>query len=149
MLKIYKCKICDIPFTKLMELNKHLHSEHSLIEYKVNKNICPNIQCKRVFSSQSDLEIHERFHNGICDFDPTKFICNYCGLIFDKKNSMKQHMSRVHQPPKEKKYKCNFENCDGKFATERGLNQHKLFHIDKKILQNMRRVHRPCGLKNL
>ena len=91
-------------------------SSNDLCEYKttLKKNIFRHKKAKHVVEAVKNIQ----------HIVP----CIYCGLIFDSRSQLKQHV-KIHLKPKEEDTKQNpkvlqCENCDKTFSSKSNLKKH-------------------------
>ena len=111
-----KCQLCDYSGT-IAEMNRHRWDFHKNKEEKE----CGH--CGKQFHSEKGLSRHIESHG-----DET-YDCKACGKKFKVADTFRRHSQYCAQP---KIHIC--EKCGAKFSQERGLEMHKITHIDKKLL---------------
>jgi len=114
----YKCLHCRFTSSKDACFKIHMTKHHPT--FKGHK--CD--QCEAMFDNRSDLERHKLYkHTEIA----RTFICLEpdCGQAFRFKDDLAKHQKGVHG---EKKYKCDFLDCDYCTSYKPVLAEHKLTH---------------------
>lgn len=133
----FNCELCQKTFTRRYNLTLHLKS-HDL----ENIEVCDI--CSVTFKSKKLLLVHRSNEHKYTEEDRT---CRCCGKTFDRFDSMKRHMKRVHKvlnivsvdksKPISKKFYCelcrrNKDKCPGDlrgFNSEDQLEAHRnAFH---------------------
>ncbi|XP_055380611.1 zinc finger protein 845-like [Condylostylus longicornis] len=117
--KEFPCEICGRIYQRPKKLKAHMeiHTPGFLT--------CPD--CGKVLKTKVNLKSHMRIHTG------DGFSCNVCDAKFPRRGSLTQHMLR-HQNPNERRYACEYENCDFRFVTSSALRAHELTHTGEKPL---------------
>ncbi|CAH8853617.1 unnamed protein product [Trichobilharzia szidati] len=148
----YRCEGCTRSFT-----NEDLLRDHDCIVTQYNTYRCS--ECGRVFKTKLRLKYHADVHNPrkpyVCDIDgcdrafrtpkylknhrdefhrmhPKNYACpvGQCDLIFHRKTHLKRHIA-THDDS-EKKYQCQWPNCQRRFCTEETLNLHHSKHTGER-----------------
>jgi hypothetical protein len=83
---------------------------------------CSVPECNKSFITKWKLQEHENRHKGIKNYE-----CQHCGLRKTTSHELKVHLN-YHT--REKLYKCEYENCDLKFASLGNRLRHtKVVHL--------------------
>ena len=127
----HKCEICEATFNRPVQLREHMklnHSKASMIEKKKYvRKIIPCKVCGKLYRDGGPMYYHVNVeHNAI------KYQCNICAKEFDYKNSLKDHIEKVHGNIK--KFECKF--CHKTFARNAIMKKHIIgVHEGKKKYQ--------------
>jgi len=154
--KTYCCLLCGKSFVTKTILNRHM-----LVHTDIRPYACTETECKRSFRSVAELARHmlshraeKSFHCYLCTksfihknsldchlkvhFNIYPFSCNMCKKSFLSRSQLVCHVMVKHLH--NKKYKCNFVNCDKGFYRRYALKKHttdvhnakdKTFHCEK------------------
>ncbi|KAH9519836.1 hypothetical protein Btru_071031 [Bulinus truncatus] len=95
--KIFACNHCVMRFAKLINLYKHLHTQHSDIMPAETDGNYFCVVCEFSTSSKKNLLVHMRRHNLIDQTPPTHvYSCVLCRYINPKRRNLFQHMRKKH-----------------------------------------------------
>ncbi|KER31653.1 hypothetical protein T265_02159 [Opisthorchis viverrini] len=148
----YHCGECSRRFPNEMSLRDHECTMSQCSSYR-----CP--ECGRVFKTKLRLKYHADIHNPrkpyVCDVEgcdrafrtpkylknhrdefhrmqPKNYLCPVegCDLIFHRKTHLKRHIATHDES--EKKYHCQWPNCQRRFCSEETLNLHYRKHTGEK-----------------
>ena len=105
-----ECSICDLKFSNVVKLNRHIQEVHT----GLGKICCP--QCDQVFTREENMLRHKkRFH-----YDHSKsYKCDTCHKLFTRFDALKRHEKQVHS---RSRLKC--EVCPATFARQDKLEKH-------------------------
>ncbi|KAK3098568.1 hypothetical protein FSP39_020737, partial [Pinctada imbricata] len=94
--KIFACNHCSMKFSKLLNLYKHLHTQHKNILPSDNEEyLC--VVCDFRTTSKKNLLVHMRKHNMQDQLPPSHvFSCVLCRYINPKRRNLFQHMKKKH-----------------------------------------------------
>ena len=109
--KSFCCDECDKRFKRENDLRKHF-SVHT----NVRPFSCPQSNCNKTFKRKSDLLLHQIIHS------EKPFNCEECNQLFSDKNSLNSHKC-FHS--KQKRFKCDFKDCDKEYYKSFNLKIHK------------------------
>lgn len=98
-LKTHKCEFCENSFGRADHLLNHIRARHTEKEPKNNTDVFNCAECNRSFSSQKNLQAHERSHSKIVN-------CKRCDAQFSSTIEMKKHVSELH-PNELKNHLCS------------------------------------------
>ena len=127
-IKDQQCHLCDLAFSELGKLNRHIKTVHE----KIKNHICSI--CGKGFFRLYDLKRHLKtnMHYGPKE-EPTEDIltenqeildnnnkCDLCGKVYGKRASLKSHIKFVHENVRN--HEC--PQCGKKFGTEWNLKKH-------------------------
>lgn len=120
--KPYNCKECSYSASALQTLNHHVKAVHIGLKFTCSV-------CGKVFSHRGTLTTHERTHSE----SRTTYPCTYefCGKVYVKKNSLRDHIDECHSSPK--CLKCEF--CTSEFKCLRSLKTHMKVHDESTALK--------------
>jgi uncharacterized Zn-finger protein len=146
---ILKCPYISCRFTTLVEdkLKKHIsihkdkkfacvhncgyatNEEDKLTRHELTHDghkafRCEEADCPYECDSHADLIKHERTHS-----QERPFICEYCQVSFGRKDTMDNHISRVHIEARA--FKCAVKGCTYAAKTNGDLKRHAIKHIEK------------------
>lgn len=94
--KIFACNHCTMKFAKLINLYKHLHTQHrDIMPSETGDYAC--VVCDFHTSSKKNLLVHMRKHN-ITDQCPPSHVysCVLCHYMNPKRRNLFQHMRKKH-----------------------------------------------------
>ncbi|XP_076466421.1 uncharacterized protein LOC143297803 isoform X2 [Babylonia areolata] len=94
--KIFACNHCNMMFSKLINLYKHLHTQHRDI-MPVEKDDFACVVCDFRTSNKKNLLVHMRRHN-VTDQSPPSHVysCVLCRYMNPKRRNLFQHMRKKH-----------------------------------------------------
>jgi hypothetical protein len=107
------CPSCEKIFTSTTSLHIHVQSIHQKVRHECG-------ECQQSFSHQSALKRHIKSHHSNIQ---SKYTCDICAKVCIGRESIRKHMSAVHQ---EKRYECKI--CKIKFAKLLRVWQHSFNH---------------------
>ncbi|KAG7792659.1 hypothetical protein KL910_000899 [Ogataea haglerorum] len=110
-------------------LAQHAHTIQPAVEpsYKWNANTPILFEPERVVADSNKLKA--------ASTQPTKqFACELCAKTFTRRESMKNHVSSVHQ--RLKPYKCQYAKCTHEYSTPSDLRR----HVREKHLRNAEKL---------
>lgn len=90
----FKCKLCELTLISKKQLNSHLKIDHANCLHKDESIKAHDLMCKickKVFSSEISLSLHERVHNRTIVYN-----CIKCSLIFDTIQELDIHKNKIH-----------------------------------------------------
>ncbi|XP_059179149.1 uncharacterized protein LOC131958249 [Physella acuta] len=95
--KIFACNHCTMRFAKLINLYKHLHTQHVDIMPAETEGNYYCVVCEFSTSSKKNLLVHMRRHN-LTDQTPPSHVysCVLCRYINPKRRNLFQHMLKKH-----------------------------------------------------
>jgi len=111
--------VCQKSFLTKQKLTRHLktHTDHHPYQ-------CT--ECGEKFRKLNTLKTHQFTHRS--DGNQAKYFCN-CGLVFDTKNSLRQHKRKIHDP--KKTYQCDINGCQQNFVNYKDYRLHgKTEHLN-------------------
>ncbi|CAH8543415.1 unnamed protein product [Dicrocoelium dendriticum] len=120
----YRCGDCGRIFKTKLRLKYHTDIHNPRKPY-----VCDVEGCDRAFRTPKYLKNHrDEFHR----MQPKNYVCPVegCDLIFHRKTHLKRHIS-THDDA-EKKYPCQWPNCQRRFCSEETLNLHYRKHTGEK-----------------
>ncbi|KAF6778409.1 hypothetical protein AHF37_02197 [Paragonimus kellicotti] len=120
----YRCNECGRVFKTKLRLKYHADIHNPRKPY-----VCDVEGCDRAFRTPKYLKNHrDEFHR----MQPKNYICpvDGCDLIFHRKTHLKRHIA-THDDA-EKKYHCQWPNCQRRFCSEETLNLHYRKHTGEK-----------------
>lgn len=120
----YECKECKIIYKLKSSYDNHMKSKHGP---DAKKHVCS--QCARCFKDSRTLLTHEKTH--LPDYLKLTHLCEVCNKKFVNKNSLKSHITSVHEMAN--LYTC--ETCGKGFSTKSNLKSHLYVHSSKKDVQ--------------
>lgn len=94
--KIFACNHCSMKFAKLINLYKHLHSQHKdIMPYENETFQC--VVCDFTTNNKKNLLVHMRRHN-LQDQSPPSHVysCVLCRYMNPKRKNLFQHMKKKH-----------------------------------------------------
>ncbi|KAI8761646.1 Transcriptional repressor CTCF [Biomphalaria glabrata] len=95
--KIFACNHCIMRFAKLINLYKHLHTQHADIMPAETDGNYFCVVCEFSTSSKKNLLVHMRRHNLIDQTPPSHvYSCVLCRYINPKRRNLFQHMKKKH-----------------------------------------------------
>ena len=135
----FACPMCSQSFKQQGHFDRHMQQKHS----GEKNHAC--VTCGRRFAQKLDLKVHELTHTGektfICEecgkgfrqprglrahrqthIGENSAVCFDCGSAFLNNSNLNTHWRASHMG--EKRYKCDVQGCDSRYATRRGLTQH-------------------------
>ncbi|XP_076051290.1 uncharacterized protein LOC143031404 [Oratosquilla oratoria] len=113
--KLHKCTYCEVSFTHLSRLNRHILTHTGEKPFKC-------ILCGASFSQSGSLDRHHRIHTGE---KPHK--CALCGASYSDSSCLRRHI-RTHTG--EKPHKCTF--CEASFCRSHDLKIHIRTHTGER-----------------
>ncbi|CRK86962.1 CLUMA_CG000778, isoform A [Clunio marinus] len=120
----YECKECKLTYKLKASYESHMKKKHGP---DAKKFVCS--QCARCFKNSRILASHEKTH--LPDDLKLTHLCVICNKKFVNKNSLKSHITSVHEMAN--LYTC--ETCGKGFSTKSNLKSHLYVHSDKKDVQ--------------
>ncbi|KAL7016263.1 hypothetical protein ACKWTF_009983 [Chironomus riparius] len=120
----YECKECKMVYKMKASYLNHMKQKHGP---DAKKFVCH--QCARCFKDSRTLMAHEKTH--LPDELKLIFPCNICQKKFVNKNSLKSHITSVHEMAS--LYTC--EQCGKSFSTKSNLKSHLYSHSTEKNVQ--------------
>lgn len=120
----YECKECKLVYKLKTSYESHMKSKHGP---DAKKFVCS--QCARCFKDARTLVAHEKTH--LPDYLKLTHPCDICNKKFVNKNSLKSHVTSVHEMAN--LYTC--ETCGKGFSTKSNLKSHLYVHSSKKDVQ--------------
>ena len=132
----YSCEKCQETFTSETSLRKHKNTHREKKQFKCDL-------CSKSYACKETLAKHKKTHiqysgdhceKALSESDKyldklsiirkshanaQQFTCNYCGMIFDKRNALYYHKQKHSKT----KFPCDV--CDKFFFTSHTLSQHK------------------------
>ena len=124
---IFICTKCKDSFDNEEELKKHIEVDHRKKvrqKYPIDREVNCD-ECEEVFDNLNKLAVHNKEKHGI-EGDP----CPICGKYL-KRSSMRNHIEKVHNSDKAKKYTC--EECGKVYKTKTDLDTHYTKHTGEKL----------------
>ncbi|KAL8599151.1 hypothetical protein ACOMHN_007867 [Nucella lapillus] len=94
--KIFACNHCNMKFSKLINLYKHLHTQHrDIMPAETEDFSC--VVCDFRTSNKKNLLVHMRRHN-VTDQSPPSHVysCVLCRYMNPKRRNLFQHMRKKH-----------------------------------------------------
>jgi KRAB domain-containing zinc finger protein len=118
----YECKECKMVYKMKASFLNHMKQKHGP---DARKFVCS--QCARCFKDSRTLLAHEKTHlpNELKLIYP----CDICQKKFVNKNSLKSHITSVHEMAS--LYTC--EHCGKSFSTKSNLKSHLYSHTSEKV----------------
>lgn len=120
----YECKECKLVYKLKTSYEAHMKSKHGP---DAKKFVCS--QCARCFKDARTLVAHEKTH--LPDYLKLTHPCEICNKKFVNKNSLKSHVTSVHEMAS--LFTC--ETCGKGFSTKSNLKSHLYVHSNKKDVQ--------------
>lgn len=130
LIKVNKTQIkcpynCGKNLVSFRNLLRHLDSAHKLNRGKLGQDgefKCKYPGCEKAFPTSTGLRVH-----AISKHDLEARTCRICKRDFDNKAMMITHLLAAHGLiyGEDKECVCNQKGCGKRFATKRGLDQHK------------------------
>ena len=143
---LFSCNICDntLSSKESLEIHKLIHAE-------LNRFLCKEKDCSKMFANNKSLKKHLKeahniektndnrmFHmcpecgkqcstkaglqdHMLCHSNEKKFVCIECGKKLKRRDTLQQHM-RIHTG--ELKYQC--DQCESRYASSAALRNHTL-----------------------
>lgn len=137
-MKRSSCKVCNKKFQKQYNLKRHeLTHKSPEIEPSVQnrEGLAKNVKkytcgvCQKQFLKLYNLKCHKLLHRSGKDLaendeepgnEEQKFSCEFCGLVFTRKASLKAHIVRKHT----QRYQFSCELCGKQFKIDQGRPAH-------------------------
>lgn len=95
--KIFACNHCTMRFAKLINLYKHLHTQHSDIMPAETSGNYYCVVCEFSTATKKNLLVHMRRHNVTDQTPPTHvYSCVLCRYVNPKRRNLFQHMRKKH-----------------------------------------------------
>lgn len=95
--KIFACNHCTMKFSKLINLYKHLHTQHKNIMPMGEQNEFYCVVCDFKTTSKKNLLVHMRKHNMQEQNPPSHvYSCVLCRYVNPKRRNLFQHMMKKH-----------------------------------------------------
>ncbi|GFR58497.1 transcriptional repressor CTCF [Elysia marginata] len=95
--KIFACNHCTMRFAKLINLYKHLHTQHSDIMPPETSGNYYCVVCEFSTTTKKNLLVHMRRHNMTDQTPPTHvYSCVLCRYVNPKRRNLFQHMRKKH-----------------------------------------------------
>ena len=95
--KIFACNHCTMKFSKLINLYKHLHTQHKNIMPIGEQNEFYCVVCDFKTTSKKNLLVHMRKHNMQEQNPPSHvYSCVLCRYVNPKRRNLFQHMMKKH-----------------------------------------------------
>ncbi|GFO17943.1 hypothetical protein PoB_004444800, partial [Plakobranchus ocellatus] len=95
--KIFACNHCTMRFAKLINLYKHLHTQHSDIMPPETSGNYFCVVCEFSTTTKKNLLVHMRRHNMTDQTPPTHvYSCVLCRYVNPKRRNLFQHMRKKH-----------------------------------------------------
>ncbi|XP_025097733.1 zinc finger and BTB domain-containing protein 11-like isoform X2 [Pomacea canaliculata] len=95
--KIFACNHCTMKFAKLINLYKHLHTQHRDIMPAEQGSTFSCVVCDFRTSSKKNLLVHMRKHNTTDQSPPSHvYSCVLCRYMNPKRRNLFQHMRKKH-----------------------------------------------------
>lgn len=120
----YECVECKLVYKLKTSYESHMKSKHGP---NAKKFVCS--QCARCFKDARTLVAHEKTH--LPDYLKLTHPCDICNKKFVNKNSLKSHITSVHEMAS--LFTC--ETCGKGFSTKSNLKSHLYVHSNKKDVQ--------------
>ncbi|KAK4470384.1 hypothetical protein MN116_005944 [Schistosoma mekongi] len=120
----YRCNECGRAFKTKLRLKYHADVHNPRKPY-----VCDVDGCDRAFRTPKYLKNHrDEFHR----MHPKNYMCpvEQCDFVFHRKTHLKRHIA-THDDA-EKKYQCQWPNCQRRFCSEETLNLHHRKHTGEK-----------------
>ena len=94
--KIFACNHCSMKFSKLINLYKHLHTQHkNILPSETEEFMC--VVCDFKTNSKKNLLVHMRKHNLQDQLPPSHvYSCVLCKYMNPKRRNLFQHMKKKH-----------------------------------------------------
>lgn len=108
------CDVCGVYLGTAGSLRRHRLFRHET-DIEGNPFRCPQVGCRRVFSTEQRRDRHERTEH----LGDKPHICQRCGKSFGLRNFLTDHLLRCQQ----QHYRC--ERCDDRFTNRASLNDHR------------------------
>ncbi|XP_013195736.1 zinc finger protein 624 isoform X2 [Amyelois transitella] len=119
--KSIHCDTCKMGFDSARSLNGHTYS-HSLFHCKNCSKSFENLKCFSYHQEKCSSAKVVKTHDNI------KYTCDYCGLSYDKKPSLRVHI--IHKHLNVLPYVC--ELCGKRTSTIGHLRSHEAIHTQKR-----------------
>lgn len=113
----HKCNVCSQEFSSDFRLKRHQELSHPLET--------PMMCCSQTFNYMKDYKQHHRSAH------PRSVICPYCGKILKSRKTFLVH-KRSHQNVSERKFKCQYVDCNKAFNFKIHLENHERCHSGDK-----------------
>lgn len=111
------CEVCEAAFKSLHNLKNHVKTHEEPSECPICHKLLPNMH--------RHLQWHKRPV-------PARHICNQCSKSCSTKQSLQEHVLRIHEKvPLGKSYSCN--DCSLTFIRNNDLRRHSFQHFTGKI----------------
>ncbi|XP_029633148.1 claspin [Octopus sinensis] len=95
--KIFACNHCTMKFSKLINLYKHLHTQHKTIMPSGGQNEFYCVVCDFKTINKKNLLVHMRKHNMQEQNPPSHvYSCVLCRYVNPKRRNLFQHMMKKH-----------------------------------------------------
>ncbi|GAB1600653.1 claspin-like [Argonauta hians] len=95
--KIFACNHCTMKFSKLINLYKHLHTQHKTIMPSGGQNEFYCVVCDFKTINKKNLLVHMRKHNMQEQNPPSHvYSCVLCRYMNPKRRNLFQHMMKKH-----------------------------------------------------
>ncbi|XP_046581378.1 zinc finger protein 236-like isoform X2 [Haliotis rubra] len=95
--KIFACKHCTMKFSKLINLYKHLHTQHRNIMPSEREDDFSCVVCDFHTNTKKNLLVHMRKHNMMDHTPPSHlYSCVLCRYTNPKRRNLFQHMRKKH-----------------------------------------------------
>ncbi|XP_067675151.1 uncharacterized protein [Haliotis asinina] len=95
--KIFACKHCTMKFSKLINLYKHLHTQHRNIMPSEREDEFSCVVCDFHTNTKKNLLVHMRKHNMMDHTPPSHlYSCVLCRYTNPKRRNLFQHMRKKH-----------------------------------------------------
>lgn len=113
----HKCNVCTQEFSTYFQLKRHQGLSHPLET--------PMTCCSQMFNYLIDYQKHQRSAH------PRSIVCPFCGKILKSRKTFLVH-KRCHQNFSERKFKCQFLDCNKAFNFKIHLENHERCHSGEK-----------------
>jgi hypothetical protein len=113
---IFKCDFCHNCYNNTNSLSRHkrIHT---------NPQICDFADCRKEFSTKSQLIYHKQSHKSKANRGVK---CDFCPKTYKSIDDKNRH-TNIHINPK----LCDYPNCGKAFPTNSDLKNHRLIHSDE------------------